>query len=132
MPKIVRNVESAIKIDYKTIGQRLKNARGKMTLADFSNILGFSPSYVSNCEHGAKPSLEYLIAISQNFNISLNELVLGHELKNATCLEDNSDYVMMVSIIEKLMKSPDPDIRAWTKIQFNKAFKDLPDLDEHK
>lgn len=130
MPKIIRNAGTPNKIDYKMIGQRLKIARGKRTLADFSNALGFSPSYVSNCEHGAKPSLEYLIAISQTFNVSLNELILGYEPQEITHLEKDADFEMMVSILEKLTNSPDPDIRAWTKIQFNRAFKDLPDLND--
>lgn len=64
-------------INYKEIGLRLKQARGKTHQKDWAAELGLSKSYISNVENGAKPSLEYLTAVSAKFQVSLDWLIFG-------------------------------------------------------
>jgi phage repressor protein C with HTH and peptisase S24 domain len=69
---------SSKKIVKGEIGNRVKQVRGKDTQREFSKILGFSSSYLSEVESGkTKPSLELLMIISQITNYSLHWLLTG-------------------------------------------------------
>jgi phage repressor protein C with HTH and peptisase S24 domain len=69
---------SSKKIVKSEIGNRVKQVRGKDTQKEFSKILGFSSSYLSEVESGkTKPSLELLMRISQITNYSLHWLLTG-------------------------------------------------------
>ncbi|MBO5605096.1 MAG: helix-turn-helix transcriptional regulator [Acidaminococcaceae bacterium] len=130
MPKKNQNLQVNANIDYVSIGERLKKIResqGK-TVAAFSSSLGVSASYVSGCEHGVKPSIEFIMSISSKYNISLDYILMGKESDSESA--NNPALNEMIILLKNLMNHPDPDIRAWTKIQFNKAFKDLPDFEE--
>lgn len=132
-----------MELDYIKIGERLKQVRGKMSLTAFGEQLGCSYSYVRNCEHGKKPSLEYLHAIVEFFGISMNWLMYGIGHMN---LHDNSaqetqkveaifdpDLKDMMDVLKALMESGDADLRGWAKIQFKNAFKEhCATLDEKK
>ena len=122
-----------MELDYIKIGERLKQVRGKMSLTAFGEQLGCSYSYVRNCEHGKKPSLEYLHAIVEFFGISMNWLMYGIGHMN---LHDNSaqetqkveaifdpDLKRMIDVLKDLMESEDTRRRTWAIIQFEDAFK---------
>lgn len=64
-------------MNYKEIGTRLKQARGKTSQKFLAGKFNLSNSYISNIENGAKPSLEYLTNIASHFNVSLDWLVFG-------------------------------------------------------
>jgi transcriptional regulator with XRE-family HTH domain len=64
-------------MDYKDIGLRLKQLRGKVSQKDFGESFGVSKSYINNLEHGSKPSLELLISVSTSFDVSLDWIILG-------------------------------------------------------
>lgn len=68
-------------IDYKSIGQRLAEARKSLNLTQTqtSELLNVSKSYIANIERGKKPSLEYILAIAKNTNISLDWLLIGEQ-----------------------------------------------------
>ncbi len=66
-------------VDFKTIGKRVKAHRTqrKMTQAALAERLGLSNVYISNIENGIKGvSLEVLLKIVDEFNLSLDGLVL--------------------------------------------------------
>ena len=131
MPKKNQKLQVNANIDYVSIGERLKRIREAQgqTVAAFSNSLGVSASYVSGCEHGVKPSIEFIMSIAAKYNVSLDYILCGKENGQNNTAKDPS-FQEMITLLNKLMSSPDPDIRAWTKIQFNRAFKDLPDLND--
>lgn len=131
MPKKNQKLQVNANIDYVCIGERLRKIRETQgqTVAAFSNFLGVSASYVSGCEHGVKPSIEFIMSVATKFNVSLDYILCGKESDQDNTAKDPA-FQEMITLLNKLMSSPDPDIRAWTKIQFNKAFKDIPDLNE--
>ena len=63
--------------NYKEIGARLKQARGKTSQKFLAKEFNLPNTYISNIEKGSKPSLEYLTSISSYFNVSLDWLVFG-------------------------------------------------------
>ncbi len=61
-----------------TIGQRLKEIRGKQTLKEFAEPLGVSPSAISNIENDrAEPSIELALKISDVYKVSLDWFLKG-------------------------------------------------------
>lgn len=132
-----------MELDYIKIGERLKHIRGKMSLTAFGEQFGCSYSYVRNCEHGKKPSLEYLHAIVEFFCISMNWLMYGIGPMN---LHDNPvqetqkveaifdpDLKRMIDVLKELMESDNQNLRGWAIIQFENTFKQqCAALDEKK
>ncbi|MCL4514711.1 MAG: helix-turn-helix transcriptional regulator [Firmicutes bacterium] len=123
----------------KSIGERLREARGDISQKDFGEAVGVSRSYVGDIEHGrVKPSLEYLINVAQNRNISLDWLLLGKESQqnnNTIVLQEaggDPELFLMISYIRELWFSGDYDLRGWVKIQFKKAFPDYVDWRQKK
>ncbi|MEN6412320.1 MAG: helix-turn-helix transcriptional regulator [Veillonellales bacterium] len=120
-----------MELDYIQIGQRLKIIRGKISLTSFGDQFGYSYSYVRSCEHGKKPSLEYLHAIVDFFGISMNWLIYGlgprsyydcQEMQKVETIFD-PDLKRMFGILKELMESGDQNLRGWAIIQFEEAFK---------
>ncbi|WP_312523437.1 helix-turn-helix domain-containing protein [Anaerospora sp.] len=135
-------------LDYKQTGKRLKLVRGRLTQEAFANSLGVSASYVKKTELGGKPSLKYLANIAAGYGVSLDWLLLSDELNTPTGVaviqpkvvsENNAEYHTpvkqqnqptaddpeleeMVKTLRDIMKSGDPDLRSWGKIQFRHAF----------
>ncbi|VBB05037.1 Hypothetical protein LUCI_0243 [Lucifera butyrica] len=121
-------------LDYKKTGKRLRHARGNLTQAVFAKSLGVSASYVKKTELGGKPSLEYLANIAVSYQVSLDWLLLDDGFQPAAAFslaEAAADYRTaiadselkdMITVLSALMSSPDPDLRAWAKIQFRHAF----------
>lgn len=65
-------------IDYKLLGQRIREARIKtgMTQATLSGIIGLSPSHYSHIESGkAKINLPTLVSIAQALDTTIDSLL---------------------------------------------------------
>ena len=92
-------------INYKEIGIRLKQARGKISQKSLAAEFNLSKSYISNIENGAKPSLEYLTNIASQFNISLDWLVFGTGSMHDKLEEENLQRKELLQIFDSL--SPD-------------------------
>lgn len=124
--------------DYKKIGERLREIRGPLSRKAFGDSVGgYSYAYVRDCEAGKKPSIEYLLKISNTYNISLDWLIKGIVPIDTTTQKVEAvfdpDLKMMIDVLKSLMESGDPDLRGWAKIQFKTAFKEhCATLDEKK
>jgi len=94
-----------LSINYKEIGIRLKQARGKIGQKILAEEFNLSKSYISNIENGAKPSLEYLTNIASQFNISLDWLVFGTGSMHEKLEEENLQRKELLQIFDSL--SPD-------------------------
>ncbi|MHC1760430.1 MAG: helix-turn-helix domain-containing protein [Negativicutes bacterium] len=142
---MLKTNETEKELDYIAIGNRLKNLRGKLSQTSFGEPIGYKYSYVKACEHGKKPSLEYLFKVSQHYNVSFDWLLTGSDIIVPMDTIENSapqqkveaifdpDLKEMYDILQMLMLAGDADLRGWTKIQFKNAFKDyLAMLEEEK
>lgn len=113
--------------DYKAIGARLREVRGSLSQTAFGEPIGYKYGYVRDCEHGKKPSLEYLFKVSSYYSVSLEWLLKGISSMDANKPKVEAvfdpDLKMMFDVLKELMESGDPDIRGWAKIQFKEAFK---------
>lgn len=72
-----------LNIDLEGIGLRLKEIRGEMTQKDFGAKVGFSRSYVNSVERGVKPSVEYLVRISQVYKVSIDWVLTAQKYGRA-------------------------------------------------
>jgi len=70
-----------VSVDWKAVGRRIREFRGfDMTQADLANRIGVSQGYLSTIEHGqAEVGAEVLLAISREFNKSLEWLLTGED-----------------------------------------------------
>jgi len=68
-----------------TLGDRLKTLRGKITQEEFAKRIGYSRSYLRDIEYGrVKPSRGFLVAVSAEFNVSIDWLLTGTD-REAEC-----------------------------------------------
>lgn len=114
-------------IQYKEIGKRLREVRGKLSQTAFGQPLNYKYGYVKSCESGNKPSLEYLIKVAIYYKISLDWLLLG--IKSSATNDINTsdtDLENMLVLLKKIMNH-DPDTRIWAKKQFNFYFASIID-----
>jgi transcriptional regulator with XRE-family HTH domain len=121
--------------DYKAIGARLKKVRGSLSQTAFGEPIGYKYGYVRDCEHGKKPSLEYLFKVADFYGVSLEWLLTGLSPMDDKKVEAvfDPDLKMMIDVLKTLMESNDADLRGWAKIQFKTAFKEhCAALDEKK
>lgn len=127
------NFNGNCEIDYNKVGERLRRVRGAVSQTAFGKPVGYKYGYVKDCEHGKKPSLEYLFKISSYYDVSLDWVIKGIEpigSKNAigsaqlTANGADPELEEMYAVLKQLMQNPDPNLRGWTIIQFKKAFGD--------
>jgi hypothetical protein len=113
--------------DYKAIGLRLREVRGNLSQTAFGDPLGYKYGYVRDCEHGKKPSLEYLFLVSSHYGVSLEWL-----LKGMSPIDDKTqkieavfdpDLKRMIDVLKELMESDNPHMRSWAIVQFENSFK---------
>jgi len=112
----------------REIVERLKSIRVKSGLsqAKFAKELGVSQGNVGTWETGGSlPGALALKAIAQKFDCSVDWILTGvetdlHTQKAEAILDP--DLKAMIDVLKKLMRSNNPDIRGWTKIQFKQAF----------
>lgn len=124
--------ENAFNINYEEMGKRLKKVRGASSQTAFGQPLGYKYGYVKDCEHGKKPSLEYLVKVSDYYRVSLDWLIkgvdpIGAKKTETSNLAENSpdpDLHSMIRDLSTLMQYGDPDLRGWVKIQFRRTFSD--------
>lgn len=115
--------------DYKEVGKRLRKLRDSLSRNVFADSLGgYSYAYIRDCENGKKPSIEYLLKVSNVYSVSLDWLIKGStpidiEAQKNEAVSD-PDLRDMIAILRNLMESDDPDLRGWTKVQFKTAFKE--------
>lgn len=67
-------------IDYKRMGERLRELRVKQELSQskLAEMVGCSDGYVSQIERGTvKPSLEFLVNISSLYRVTVDYLLVG-------------------------------------------------------
>lgn len=121
------NNNNKLEIDYEEIGKRLRKARGTLSQTAFGEPIGYRYGYVKDCEHGKKPSLEYLFKISNYYNISLDWLIKGVDSITAKINESNEtvvnyDLKYMTKILDTLLNHCSPEIHNWTSVQFELTF----------
>lgn len=117
-----------MKPNYLEIGKRLADARksNNLTQQSLADSIGVSTSYVKNIERGKKPSLEYILAVSERCHVNADWLLLGNQPTPSIERENeiifDSDTRDMIDAVKFVMSDPDPDVRAWAKIQLRRAF----------
>jgi transcriptional regulator with XRE-family HTH domain len=117
-----------MELNYTAIGARLKFLRGSLSQTAFGDSIGYSYGYVKNCEHGKKPSIEYLHKVVEHYGASISWIIYGIEPIYANSeikkndMSFDSDLEQMTITLKKLIESDDPDIRGWTKVQFKRIF----------
>lgn len=102
-------------IDYKAIGNRIKEGRKKagITQERLSEIIDVSPSYISEIERGTSIcSLAVLVNISEILSLNLDTLVNGITPNNADTsfseiLHDipNKNQKLYIDICKNIAKS---------------------------
>ncbi|TWH45930.1 helix-turn-helix domain-containing protein [Sporomusa sp. KB1] len=70
---------------YTDVGSRLREIREKfnspkISQAAFGERYSVSQAYVKNLENGSKPSLEFLLNVAEDYDVSLDWLLLGRSL----------------------------------------------------
>lgn len=114
--------------DYKAIGVRLKEVRGTLSQKAFGESIGYSYSYVKDCEHGKKQSLEYLFKVSAVYKVSLEWLLKGTVVIDAATQKVEAvfdpDLKRMIDVLKSIMESDSPHMRSWAIVQFETAFKE--------
>lgn len=119
-----------MELNYIQIGKRLKEVRGKLTQAAFGEQFEYGYGYVKNCEHGKKPSLEYLHKIAEHYDLSMDWIIYGKDPISSINSPQtpkveaifDPDLKLMMDVLKELMESGDADLRGWAKIQFKTAF----------
>ena len=118
-----------MKPDYAAIGLRLKKARNlkKITQQQIADSLGVSVSYIKNIERGGKPSIEFLLTVSEMCGTPVDWLLTGDHANLQTQKVEaifDPDLKRMIDILKELMESDKPHQRSWTILQFENAFKE--------
>ena len=122
--------ENDLEINYVEIGKRLREVRGARSQTAFGQPLGYKYGYVKDCEHGKKPSLEYLVKVSAYYKVSLDWLIrsidpigsIESDCRITVETGSDPDLNRMIRDLKILMQNDDPDLRGWTKIQFRRTF----------
>lgn len=69
-------------IDFKGVVERIRQVRGVISQKDFAEKAGVNAAYLSNIENlRTKPSMDFLVAVSVAFDISLDWL-MGSAIKS--------------------------------------------------
>lgn len=89
------------------IAQRLKTLRDSLglTQTDFAKIIGFSQGNVGDWERGIKkPTIPALLAISNEFNVSIDWLVKGETPSYSSMIDFNDELKDISERIKELRK----------------------------
>lgn len=118
--------------DLETLGQRLFYLRqqSNKTLQEVSDKTIVSRSNLGKYEKDTvQPSADAIISLCNFYKVSTDWLLKGNsscsnmnEQKNEVIFDP--DLKMMIDILTDLMHNDNPDLRGWTKIQFQNAFKE--------
>jgi transcriptional regulator with XRE-family HTH domain len=108
-------------IDKKEIGQRIKQIRSSLSQKDFADKLNVAQSYIGQIEVGkTKPSLELLISICDNYDVSLDWILIGKEKESETKVISYEDAQLekIISSIYGFYKEVNAETWTWFYIQF--------------
>ncbi|CUH97804.1 hypothetical protein P22_3950 [Propionispora sp. 2/2-37] len=124
--------------NLNTLGNRLLFLRqsAHITLQKLSEKTGLSSSNLSRYEKDeVKPSADAIVTLCNFYRVSTDWLLLGSAGAGPAGPSSNvvdPDLQKMFTILQQLMNSSDPDLRGWTKIQFQKAFGEYYAAEEKK
>jgi len=126
--------------DLSTLGKRLLFLRqtANKTLQEISDHCKISRSNLGKYEKDTvQPTAESIISICNYYEISTDWLLKGSDVDNHTqrqniILSFDHDISDMLAAVKTMMSDPDPDIRAWAKIQFRKTFAEYMPPKEQK
>lgn len=107
MQDIAELTEKEVKIDFVSVGKRIKKARKlrRMTQDDLASICNCSSNHLSAIENGVnKPSLEMMMKISVALDKCLDYFLTGSSHVSRAYLIDDQ-------IIEKLNKCDIPTLK---------------------
>lgn len=82
------------------LGKRVAEIRGNITQKELAKAIGVSRSYIGNIEQGiTMPSLEVIMSIAEQCNVSLDWLVYGNPpshraSEDANYFNKSSDYLL--------------------------------------
>lgn len=120
---------------FSEILKKLRQERG-VTQGDLAAYLHVTPRTIRFYETGErKPDFEGLLALADYFDISLDQLV-GRTKSSSSCQDKifpvaeavkqnavfSAEAREMIELLQMLLSDADPDIRAWTRVQFRHAF----------
>ena len=118
-----------MELDYKAIGKRIKIARIQMDLTQesLSEIVGISPTHMSNIETGTtRVSLQTIVRIANALSVSTDDLLCDSVIKTkvqfeydiACILDDCDDYeIRLIADIARSVKDTlRRDARLRTKV----------------
>lgn len=109
-----------VEIDYKAVGQRVKNARIKkgITQEVLSYLIDITPAHMSNIETGkTKVSLPTLIAISNALSVSVDTLLCDNVLHTKVIFEGEAKEIFKdcdeyeIRLLVEILKSAKEAIR---------------------
>ncbi|MHC1762115.1 MAG: helix-turn-helix domain-containing protein [Negativicutes bacterium] len=114
--------------DYNAIGMRLKEVRGALSQTAFGEPIGYKYGYIRDCEHGKKPSFEYLFKVSDFYGVSLEWLLKGVASidvgkQKAEAIFD-PDLNEMIDLLTEMLESDQQHLRSWAILQFKNAYRD--------
>jgi len=101
-----------------------------LTQVEVAKRLGISKHNFTNYLHGRVPETTILYALSRYFDKSMEWFLVGDCTENRINVrfdnEDSNDCELqeMINVLSQLMKSNDPDLKGWAKVQFKLAFGD--------
>lgn len=109
------------------LGSRLRLLREQRgySLSRVANEIGISVSNLSKYERNTvKPTSDIIVALSDYFSVSTDWLLKGvdPQTQKVETLFD-PDLKRMTDILKELMENGDQNLRGWTIIQFQEAFK---------
>ncbi|VBB09380.1 Hypothetical protein LUCI_4670 [Lucifera butyrica] len=83
---------STADLNFEAIGARIRQARGTLSQTAFGDSIGASRGYVNNIEHGAKPSVEFLVNVALTYGISTDWLLFGRKVEVLGAAESAAPY----------------------------------------
>ena len=87
-----------MKVDYVLLGERIKfwRQRRNCTQEKLAEKIELTPGFISLIETGKKrASLETLLSISKELEITLNDLLVGNQITQST--DYNTDFAGLIS-----------------------------------
>lgn len=119
--------------DLSTLGKRLFHLRhsSNKTLQEVSSSTNISSSNLGKYEKDqVQPTAESIISLSKYYGVSTDWLLT--ETSASFPVIFDKETTEMIQTIQTMMSDPDPDIRAWAKIQFRKTFAEYMPTKEQK
>ena len=117
---------------YERIFELLGSKRSRQL--ELAKAIGVSTQTVSSWKtRGSDPSAKLISSIADFLGVSTDYLLTGKEsqTKKIEVIPD-PDLKDMIDILTALMGSSNSDLRGWTKIQFQNAFREYCEIHDEK